>query len=96
MLGISVDSRWSHIAFRQARKIRFHLLSDFEPKGYVAKQYGAYREDVGTCERALFLVDDDGNIQWSYLSQDQVSPGVDGVLDALDMLDETKRQEQAS
>jgi peroxiredoxin len=96
LLAISVDSVWCHAAYQEARKLGFQLLADFEPKGTVAKQYGAYREKDGTAERALFLIDDDGNIQWSYLSPIDVNPGVDGLLDALDALDESKRQEQAS
>src|ERR1700730_60471 len=54
LLGISVDGVWCHDAFAANRKLHFPLLSDFEPKGNVAKQYGAYREKNGYCERALF------------------------------------------
>src|SRR4051812_7269241 len=43
LLGISVDGAWCHFAFSKDRKLRFPLLSDFEPKGAVAKSYGAYR-----------------------------------------------------
>jgi peroxiredoxin len=43
LLGISVDSHWCHAAFAKDRHLHFPLLSDFEPKGAVAKQYGAYR-----------------------------------------------------
>ena len=66
LLGISVDSSWCHIAFAHDRKLRFPLLADFEPKGHVARMYGAYREDDGTSERALFVIDGDGMIRWSY------------------------------
>jgi len=61
-------------------------LSDFEPKGAVAKSYGAYRASEGTCERALFVVDKDGVICWSYLSPIAVNPGADGILQALENL----------
>ena len=86
LLGISVDSSWCHIAFARDRKLRFPLMSDFEPKGQVARMYGAYREDDGTSERALFVIDGDGMIRWSYCSPVGVNPGADGILRALEEL----------
>jgi peroxiredoxin len=86
ILAISVDGIWCHLAFEHDRKLHFPLLSDFEPKGAVAKQYGAFREHDGFAERALFLIDGDGVIRWSYLSPVGVNPGADGILDALDAL----------
>lgn len=83
LIGISVDSYWCHNAFAKHRHIHFPLLSDFEPKGDVAKKYGVYRELSGVCERALFLIDKDGMIEWSYLSPMGKNPGADGVLEAL-------------
>ena len=66
--------------------MRFPLLSDFEPKGAVSRLYGAYREADGTSERALFVLDRDGVIRWSYLSPIGVNPGADGILNALEAL----------
>jgi peroxiredoxin len=86
LLGISVDGVWCHEAFAQDRKLRFPLLADFEPKGAVARAYGAYREQDGICERALFVIDKDGVITWSYCSPIAVNPGADGILDALERL----------
>jgi peroxiredoxin len=86
LLGISVDGAWCHIAFAHERKLRFPLLSDFEPKGTVARLYGAYREQDGTSERALFVVDAEGVIRWSYCSPVGVNPGADGILRALEAL----------
>ncbi|HXA57386.1 MAG TPA: redoxin domain-containing protein [Candidatus Acidoferrum sp.] len=86
VLGISVDGVWCHDAFAQERKLHFPLLADFEPKGAVAKTYGAYRAAEGVCERALFVIDKDGVIRWSYVSPVAVNPGADGILDALDKL----------
>src|ERR1700755_615567 len=65
LVGISVDGVWCHDAFAKDRRLHFPLLSDFEPKGAVAKQYGAYREGEGVCERALFVIDREGAIFWS-------------------------------
>ncbi len=86
LLGISVDGVWCHEAFAQARGYRFPLLADFEPKGDVARAYGAYRSDGGISERALFVIDKNGTIAWSYLSPIGVNPGADGIIDALEAL----------
>lgn len=86
LLGISVDGVWCHAAFSDARHLHFPLLSDFEPKGAVAKLYGAYREKDGFTERALFVIDAEGVIRWSYLSPVGVNPGADGILEALESL----------
>jgi peroxiredoxin len=86
ILGISVDGSWCHEAFAKDRNIRFPLLADFEPKGAVARLYGAYREADGVCERALYVIDKDGVVAWSYCSPIAVNPGADGILDALEAL----------
>ena len=86
LLGISVDGAWCHVAFAHERKLRFPLMADFEPKGAVARLYGAYREQDGTSERALFVIDPEGVIRWSYASPVGVNPGADGILRALESL----------
>jgi len=86
LLGISVDGVWCHKAYRDARHLHFTLLADFEPKGEVARTYGAYRHQEGTAERALFVIDRDGVIRWSYLSPVDVNPGANGLLEALEAL----------
>ncbi len=86
LLAISVDGIWSHVALAEQRHYHFPLLSDFEPKGQVAKAYGAYAAEAGVAERALFVIDGEGVIRWSYLSPMGVNPGADGILAALDAL----------
>jgi peroxiredoxin len=86
LLGISVDGIWSHLAFAKDRNLHFPLLSDFEPKGEVARAYGVYRSSDGTSERALFVVDADGIVRWSYVSPVGINPGADGILRALEEL----------
>jgi peroxiredoxin len=86
LLGISVDGAWCHLAFAKDRRLRFPLLADFEPKGAVARAYGAYRGQDGVAERALFVLDADGIIRWSYVSPVGVNPGADGILTALENL----------
>jgi peroxiredoxin len=86
LLGISVDSRWSHAAYAEARGLRFPLLADFEPKGAVARAYGVYREGDGNSGRALVVLDGEGVVRWSVVVDPWVNPGVEGVLAALDAL----------
>jgi len=88
VLGISVDGVWCHGAFARDRNLRFPLLSDFEPKGEVARRYGVYNAAWGTTERALFVLDADGFIRWRYVSDPAVNPGADGILEALEALEQ--------
>jgi peroxiredoxin len=90
LLGISVDGAWCHSAYRQHRNLHFSLLADFEPKGEVAKQYGVYRNGEGVSERALFVIDGEGHVSWSYVSPIAVNPGADGILTALENLSAKK------
>lgn len=86
LIGISVDGAWCHAAFARDRKLHFPLLADFEPKGDVARQYGVYRDKDGVSERALFVIDADGKVHWSFVSPIGVNPGADGILSALEDL----------
>jgi peroxiredoxin len=86
LCGISVDGVWCHEAFAKDHHLHFPLLADFEPKGAVAQSYGAYRKSEGICERALFVIDKNGIITWSYCSPVAVNPGADGILEALEHL----------
>jgi peroxiredoxin len=86
LLGISVDGAWCHHAFARSRHLHFPLLADFEPKGHAARLYGVYRDDDGTSERALFVIDAGGVIRWSYVSPVGVNPGADGILRALESI----------
>ena len=63
VLGISVDSVPCNVAWAKSLgSLSYDLLSDFHPKGEVAKAYGAYRENDGISERALFIVDKEGKL----------------------------------
>lgn len=86
LIGISVDSTWCHAAFANDRNLHFPLLADFEPKGAVARAYGAYRAVDGYSERALFVIDASGMIRWSHVSRLDVNPGADGFLAALESI----------
>jgi peroxiredoxin len=95
ILGISVDGPWCHVAFAHDRKLRFPLLSDFEPKGAVARQYGVYRSEDGFSERALFVIDAEGIIRWNYVSPVGVNPGAEGILGALEGLQPEGKTKEA-
>ena len=94
LLGISVDGAWCHAAFAKDRKLHFPLLSDFEPKGEVARRYGVYRAKEGLSERALFVIDAGGIIRWSYVSPVGINPGADGILRALEGLEPGEKHER--
>ena len=84
LIGISVDGAWCHQAYANNRKLKFPLLADFQPKGAVSKAYGVYDEVWGTSQRALFVIDENGIIKWSYLSPIDVNPGAAGIFHALE------------
>jgi len=86
LMGISVDGVWCHATFAKDRKLHFPLLSDFEPKGDVARNYGVFRQPDGVCERALFVIDPEGVIHWSHVSPIGVNPGAAGIIAALEDL----------
>jgi len=86
LIGVSVDGVWCHEAFAKDRHLHFPLAADFEPKGQIAMSYGAYRAEEGVCERALFVIDRNGVIAWSYRSPIAINPGADGILEALENL----------
>ena len=84
LVGISVDSVWAHKAFQEKLGIDTPLLSDFEPKGEVARAYGSYLERAGTANRTLVLVDEDGTVAWAHESPSPGEfPGANVIFDAL-------------
>jgi peroxiredoxin len=90
LIAVSVDGVWCHLAFAENRNLHFPLLADFEPKGEISRVYGAYRSSDGTSARALFVIDGEGVVQWSYVSPVGINPGADGILRALEELTKEK------
>jgi peroxiredoxin len=86
LVGISVDDPGSHQAFAEKLNLSFPLLADVAPLGAVARAYGVFDQQAGTSGRALFVIDAQGIIHWSYLSPSSVNPGANGILDALEEL----------
>ncbi|HXX44527.1 MAG TPA: peroxiredoxin [Candidatus Acidoferrales bacterium] len=64
VLGLSVDSVWSHKAFADKMGIHYPLLADFHPRGAVADKFGVYLADKGITGRAITIVDRNGNVAW--------------------------------
>ena len=83
LVGISVDSSWCHNAFRKHLNLTMPLLSDFNPKGEVAKAYGSYLEEAGISNRNLVLIED-GEVKWAYEPPNPGEiPGANLIFDAL-------------
>jgi peroxiredoxin len=86
LLAISTDGVWCHQAFAAQRELKFPLVSDSWPHGGVAQAYGVLDTENGIAGRALFVLDPNGIVTWSYLSPTEINPGADGILAALDAM----------
>jgi len=85
VVGVSVDSGFAHKAFQEKLRTEIQLLADFEPKGEVARAYGAYLEKFGHANRSLVLVDEEGTVEWVHESPTPLEiPGANLIFDALD------------
>jgi peroxiredoxin len=83
VLGLSVDSAWSHKAYAEKMGIKYPLLADFNPRGAVAEQFGVYLADKGITGRAIAIVDKGGKIAWFKNYDIPVVPDIDEVAQAL-------------
>jgi peroxiredoxin len=84
VLGISVDSVWSHKAYADKMGIQYPLLADFQPRGAVASKYGVFLEDKGITGRAISIIDREGKLAWHKNYDIPVVPGVEEVAKALE------------
>jgi peroxiredoxin len=83
LVGISVDSSYSHQAFREKLNLTMPLLADFNPKGEVSRAYGAWIDQVDHGNRSLVLIED-GEVKWSHASPTPLEiPGANLIFDAL-------------
>ncbi|HEY6442645.1 MAG TPA: peroxiredoxin [Candidatus Acidoferrales bacterium] len=83
VLGLSVDSVWSHKAFAEKTGIQYPLLADFQPRGAVAEKFGVYLADKGITGRAIAIIDRKGNVAWFKNYDIPVVPDIKEVSDAL-------------
>src|SRR5499425_3863843 len=83
VLGVSVDSVWSHKAFAEKMGIRYSLLADFQPRGAMSEKYGMFLADKGITGRAIVIVNRDGKIAWIKNYDIPVVPDLKEVATAL-------------
>ena len=83
VLGVSVDSVWSHKAYAEKMGIKYSLLADFHPKGAMSEKYGVYLGEKGITGRAIFIVDKTGKVAWAKNYDIPVVPDINEVAAAL-------------
>ncbi|HEV7678178.1 MAG TPA: peroxiredoxin [Candidatus Dormibacteraeota bacterium] len=83
VLGISVDSRWTHAAFKRDEGLSATLLADFHPKGTVAGLYGVYLDDAGIANRGTFVIDSSGKVAYKVVTSTGEARNQDEYLEAL-------------
>ncbi|HMI51015.1 MAG TPA: redoxin domain-containing protein [Candidatus Saccharimonadales bacterium] len=83
ILGISVDSTWSHKAYADKMHITYSLLADFQPRGAASEKYGVFLADKGITGRAIAIVDKAGKIAWFKNYDIPVVPDITEVAEAL-------------
>lgn len=84
VLGLSVDSVWSHKAYAEKMGIHYPLLADFQPRGAVAEKYGVFLAEKGITGRAISIIDREGKLAWHKNYDIPVVPAVDEVAKALE------------
>jgi peroxiredoxin len=84
VLGVSVDSAWSHNAYAEKMGIKYPLLADFHPKGAMSEKYGVYLPEKGITGRAIFIVDKTGKVAWAKNYDIPVVPDINEVAAALE------------
>ena len=83
VLGVSVDSVWSHKAYAEKMNIKYSLLADFHPKGAMSEKYGVYLPEKGITGRSIFVIDKGGKVAWTKNYDIPVVPDVKEVATAL-------------
>src|SRR5690349_17958339 len=83
VLGVSVDSVWSHKAYAEKMGIKYPLLADFQPRGAAAEKYGVFLADKGITGRAIVIVNKEGKVAWAKNYEIPVVPDVKEVASAL-------------
>jgi len=83
VLGVSVDSVWSHKAYAEKMGIKYSLLADFQPRGAMSEKYGVYLPEKGITGRSIFIVDKHGKIAWIKNYDIPVVPDIKEVANAL-------------
>jgi mycoredoxin-dependent peroxiredoxin len=83
VLGVSVDSAWSHKAYAEKMGIHYPLLADFQPRGAVGDKFGVFLADKGITGRAIAIVDRHGKLAWFKNYEIATVPDLKEVSEAL-------------
>src|SRR6202162_4022059 len=83
VLGVSVDSVWSHKAFAEKMGIKYSLLADFQPRGAMSEKYGVFLADKGITGRSIIIIGKDGKVAWVKNYEISVLPDLKEVAAAL-------------
>jgi mycoredoxin-dependent peroxiredoxin len=83
VMGVSVDSHWSHKAYADKMGIKYSLLADFHPRGAMSEKYGVYLPEKGITGRAIVIIGKDGKVAWAKNYDIPVVPDLKEVADAL-------------
>lgn len=90
MIGISVDSAYSHQRFKQKYDLPFPLLSD--RLASVAEQFGVkheqFKQHPAVCQRLLFAIDDTDTIRYRWYAEEATdAPTISDIKDAVDWVE---------
>jgi peroxiredoxin len=72
VFGISVDSTWANLAFRQQMQLDFPLLSDFTRE--YSRRLGILDENSGMARRFTFVIDEKGIVRHIDAGQAALDP----------------------
>ncbi|HXM96397.1 MAG TPA: peroxiredoxin [Candidatus Dormibacteraeota bacterium] len=89
VLGVSVDSVWSHKAYAEKMGIPYSLLADFQPRGAVADKYGVFLGEKGISGRAIVIINKQGTVAWVKNYDIPVVPDLKEVSAALQQVKAT-------
>jgi alkyl hydroperoxide reductase subunit AhpC len=91
VLGVSVDSHYTHLAFINTPRaqgglgeIRYPLVSDLNRK--ISEAYGVLVEDGSVALRGLFLIDKQGILRHMLINDMPIGRSVDEAIRVLDAL----------
>jgi peroxiredoxin len=88
ILGVSADSAFSQNAFREEHGIEFDLVSDMSREAIQAYGLEIDIDDLGLhgiANRAVFVLDDDGEVTYTWVADDPTNePDYEALLDAVE------------
>ena len=83
VVGVSIDSHYSLAAWKAEQNYAFELVSDRWPVGEISRSYGVFLEEAGISNRATFLIDQEGILRWSVVTDPGTSRSLGGYREAI-------------